>query len=73
MAKPLDKMITADEKQRQIEIAYNLYVSSRKLVIPPDRGVFAMGFLMGMRRGYGLATDAETSIERMLTQGLSDG
>lgn len=73
MARKLEDAITADEKQRQIQIAYDMYVGVRKLIVPPDRGVFAMGFMMGMRRGFALATDTETAIEHTLMKGLSDG
>lgn len=72
MAKPFDKAITEAEKQRQIELAYNMYVSARKLLVPPDRGVFAMGFAMGMRRGYALAGDEDRTLERIVTEALSD-
>lgn len=72
MARKLDQVITAAEKQRQIEIAYNIYTAARPGVLAPDRGVFAMGFLMGMRRGYALATDADIAIEKSILQGMGD-
>lgn len=71
MAKPYDKAITEAERQRQIELAYRLYVDATKPLVQPDRMVFAMGFNMGMRRGYSLATDNDRAIERIVKESLN--
>jgi len=73
MASKLENAITEAEKQRQIEIAYNMYVGATKPLILPDRGVFAMGFAMGMRRGFNLAEDENMQIERIVSEALRDG
>lgn len=70
MPKRLDDIISADEKQRQVQIAYDMYVSARKMLVPPDRGVFAMGFMMGMRRGFMLAQDDRAAMERAVEESL---